>query len=190
MTYLRFPSIIFCKFLISRFHLVVFDPPPPRTNNISWRDQCVTHISKLFSQVLSYFFFGSRYLFSILSLDNIILCYSFSPGFLASYTKSLHVLEANKHSQLVKKFNVVYGTGRFIAVFTTTQALSSAKWIQYTCIISNSLKSVVILSAYLRLGLWNGLFFSCIHTEIFYTFLSSVCAMHVPCISLFWTPLP
>jgi hypothetical protein len=63
-------------------------------------------------------------------------------------------------TQLVKKFPAFYGTWRFITVFTRARhwSLSWARWIQSTHSHPTSLRSILILSPPLCLGLPRGLF--------------------------------
>jgi len=66
--------------------------------------------------------------------------------------------EADSHS--VKKFPTFYGTRRFITVFTTARhwSLPWTRWIQSTTSHPITLRSILILSYNLRLGLPSGLF--------------------------------
>jgi len=70
---------------------------------------------------------------------------------------------------------IFYGTWRFITVFTTAcyWSLSQARWIQFISSHPISLRSILIFSFHLHLGL----FPSCFPTKILYAFLiSSMCA--------------
>jgi hypothetical protein len=85
-------------------------------------------------------------------------------------------------TQLVKKFPAFYGTRRFITVFTRTRhwSLSWARWIQSTPSHTVSLRSILMLTSYLRLCLPSGLFPSSFPTKILYAFLiSSMCSTYV-----------
>jgi len=81
-------------------------------------------------------------------------------------------------TQIVKNFPAFYGTQRFITVFTRAchWSLFSAKWIQSTHSQPISLKSILMLSLYLCLGLLRGLFPLGFPTKILCTFL--IFAMH------------
>jgi hypothetical protein len=78
-------------------------------------------------------------------------------------------------TQLVKKLPVLYGTRRFITVFTTARHrfLSWARWIQSTLQNSIYLRSILILFSHLRLILPCGLFLSVFPTKILYALLIS-----------------
>jgi hypothetical protein len=58
-------------------------------------------------------------------------------------------------TQLVEKFSAFYGTRRFISLFTRSHHcfLSWARWIQSTTSHTISLRSILIISFHLRLGL-------------------------------------
>jgi hypothetical protein len=85
------------------------------------------------------------------------------------------LLEKLTVTQLVKKFPAFYGTRRFITVFTTVchWPPSRARWLQSTPSHPISLRSILILSSHLRLGLLNGRFHSGSPTTILYAFLIS-----------------
>jgi hypothetical protein len=71
------------------------------------------------------------------------------------------------------------GTWWFVTVFTRARhwSLAWAIWIQFTLSLLVSLKPILILSSYLRLGLPSGLFPLGYPTKIQYAFfISSVCA--------------
>jgi len=82
-----------------------------------------------------------------------LLTYSLTPG-------SRVLLEKVTGSQLVKKFPAFYGTRRFITAFTLARQLPLS-WASSTQSMPphiTSLRSVLILSSRLRLGLPSGLF--------------------------------
>jgi hypothetical protein len=85
------------------------------------------------------------------------------------------LLEKLTGLQLVKKFPAFYWTRRFITAFTSARHLSlpSANPIQSTPPHLTSLRSILILSYHLRLGLPSGLFPSGFPTKTLYTPLSS-----------------
>jgi hypothetical protein len=74
-----------------------------------------------------------------------------------------------------RNFRAFYGTRRFISVFTRALywSLSWARSIQSISSHPISLRSILILSTHLRLGLSSGLFPSHFPTNILYTFLFS-----------------
>jgi hypothetical protein len=87
--------------------------------------------------------------------------------------------EANHVTQLPKNFPKFYGIGKFITVFTRAHhwLLSWARLIQSMPPHPISLRSILILSSYLWLGLHNRLFVSCSLTKTRYTFFfASICA--------------
>jgi hypothetical protein len=75
----------------------------------------------------------------------------------------------------LKKFSAFYGTRRFITVFTRALhwSLSWARSIQFTPSHYIYLRSILILSTHLRLGLPSGLLPSGFPTNILYAFLFS-----------------
>ena len=77
--------------------------------------------------------------------------------------------------QLVKKFTAFYGTRRFITALTSVRhlSLSCASPIQSTYPHPTPWRSILILSAHLRLGLPSGLFPSGFPTKTLYAPLSS-----------------
>jgi len=77
--------------------------------------------------------------------------------------------------QLVKKFPAFHGTRRFITALTSLRHLSLfwASPIQSIYPYPTSWRSILILSAHLRLGLPSGLFPSYFPTKTVYTTLSS-----------------
>jgi hypothetical protein len=88
------------------------------------------------------------------------------------------LLEKPPIAQLLKNFPTFYGTRKFITVFTRVLYwyLSWARWIQSTPPHPISLRSIFILSSYLRLGLPSGFFPSGLSTKILYAFHFSICA--------------
>jgi len=72
-------------------------------------------------------------------------------------------------THLVKKFPAFYGTRKFITVFTTARqwSLSRARWIQSTLFHTISLRSILMLSSHLRIGLPSGLFLQCFQPKYF-----------------------
>jgi len=85
------------------------------------------------------------------------------------------VLEKLTSLQLVKKLHTFHGTWRFITTFTSTRhlSLSWASSIQSIPPHPTSLKSILILSSHLRLGLPSGLFPSGFPTKTLYMPLHS-----------------
>jgi hypothetical protein len=85
------------------------------------------------------------------------------------------LLEKPIYTQLLKYFPTFYGTRRFITMFTRALhwSLSGARSIQSKPSHPISLRSILILSTHLRLGLPSGLFASGVPTNILYEFLSS-----------------
>jgi hypothetical protein len=71
-----------------------------------------------------------------------------------------------------QEFTKLYGTRRFITVFekALNRSLSRIRPIQSTQPHSSSLRSTLILSSYLRLGLSSGFFPSGFSTKILYAF--------------------
>ena len=86
------------------------------------------------------------------------------------------LLEKLTGLQLVKKFPAFHGTRRFITVLTSVRhlSLSRASPIQSTYPHPISLRSTLILSTHLRIGLPSGLFPSGFPTKTLYTPLSSL----------------
>jgi hypothetical protein len=82
--------------------------------------------------------------------------------------------------QLLKSFQTFYGTPRFIAVFIRPlhPFLSGARSIQWVSLHPVSLRSILILSTHLRLGLPSGLFPSRFRTNILYAFFAPI---HATC---------
>jgi hypothetical protein len=85
------------------------------------------------------------------------------------------LLEKPPVAQLLKDFPTFCGTRRFITVFTRALywSLSRARSIKYIPPHTISLRSILILSFYLCLGLPSGLFPSGFPNKILYTFLFS-----------------
>ena len=89
--------------------------------------------------------------------------------------------------QLVKKFPAFHGTRRFIAALTSVRhlSLSWASPIQSIYPHPTSLRSILILSTHLRLGLPSGLFPSGFPTRTLYTPSPHQYAPHAQPISFF-----
>jgi hypothetical protein len=89
-----------------------------------------------------------------------------------THSWSWALLEKLPIVQLLKNFPAFYGTRRFITVFTRVLhwSLSWSRSIQSIPSHPTSLKSILILSTYLRLGLPSGLFPSYFLTNILYAF--------------------
>jgi hypothetical protein len=105
----------------------------------------------------------------------------FSPRNVTPHNKVL--LKRLTVTQLVKRVSTFYQTYRFITMFTTASqwTLSWARWIQYTSSYTVSLRSTLILSYHLCLGLPSGLFPpSEFPTKILSSHLSHVCYMNHP----------
>ena len=81
------------------------------------------------------------------------------------------LLEKLTGLQLVKKFPAFHGTRRFITALTSVRqlSLSWASPIQSIYPYPTSLRSILILSTHLRLGLPSGLFPSSFPTKTLYT---------------------
>jgi hypothetical protein len=106
---------------------------------------------------------------------NTVLCvlYQFTP-------QSRALLEKHIVTQLFEKYPIFYGTQRFIIVFTRAHhwSLTWAHWIQFTHLQHIALRSILILSSKLHLGLPGGLFHSsfirfCMHFYLPYTYFMS-----------------
>ena len=84
--------------------------------------------------------------------------------------------------QLVKEFHAFYGTRRFIAVLKSARHLSltSASSVQSILSHPTSLRSILILSFHLNLGLPSGLFPSSFPTKILHTPLFSPISVTCP----------
>jgi hypothetical protein len=95
--------------------------------------------------------------------------------YLLTYLRSWAHLEEPPIVQPLKNLPAFYGTRMFNTVFTTSLhwSLSWAIWIQSTPSHPISLRSILILSTYLRLGLPSGLFPSGLPINILYAFLFS-----------------
>jgi hypothetical protein len=93
--------------------------------------------------------------------------------------------EASGHSAS-QEIPCLYGTRRFITVFTTRHSsLSWARWIQSTPFHAIPLRSVIILSYHLWLGFPSGLILSGFPTKTLYAFL--IFLMRATCTSLLTT---
>jgi len=93
------------------------------------------------------------------------------------------VLEKLTVTHLVKELSAFYGTWRFITIFITAhhRSLSSwARWMKSKPPHLISLRSIIILSSSLCLGLLNGLFLSGFPTKILYVFLISLVQVICP----------
>jgi hypothetical protein len=95
--------------------------------------------------------------------------------FLLTYSRSWALLEKLPIVQLLKNFPAFYGTRRFITVFTRALqwSLSWARSTKSTPSRPISLRSILILSTHLRLGLPSSLLPSSFPTNILYAFLFS-----------------
>jgi hypothetical protein len=114
------------------------------------------------------------YVFWMLVQDNLAaLPWATSHSF--SHSWSWTLLNKLPIVQLLKNFTAFYGTRKFITVFTRALhlSLSWARPIQSIPSHPISLRSILILSTYLRLGLPNGLLPSGFPTNILYAFLLS-----------------
>jgi hypothetical protein len=85
--------------------------------------------------------------------------------------------------QLLKKFPAIYGIRWFITVFTRVHhwSLSSARSNHSTPSNLFTLRSILILSTYLRLGILNGLFPSGFPSNILYAFFFSSSPIRATC---------
>jgi hypothetical protein len=100
------------------------------------------------------------------------------------YEAAIHISQLTRYSsallkkppvpQLLKNFPKIYGTRTFITVFRR------ARSIQSIAPHATSLRSILILSTHLRLGLPNGLFPSEFSTKTLYAFLFSP-SFYMPC---------
>jgi len=94
----------------------------------------------------------------ILSVQNLLTCVPYFLPLLTPWCRVL--LEKLTGLQLVKKFPALHGTRRFITALTSVRhlSLSWASSIQSIYTHPTSWRSVLILSAHLRLGLPSGTF--------------------------------
>jgi hypothetical protein len=111
----------------------------------------------------------SRYS-TIQKFQNFITLTAKSPPLDTHSLMSWALLEKPPVVQLLKNFQTFYGTRRFITVFTSALHWSPS-WAR--SIQSISLRSTLIFSTHLRLGLPSGLLPSGFHTNILYAFLFS-----------------
>jgi hypothetical protein len=101
-----------------------------------------------------------------------------------THSWSWDLLEKLPIVQLLKNFPAFYGTRRFITVFTRALywSISWARSIQSIPSHPISLRSILILSTHLRLGLPSGLFHSGFPTNILYAFrfspIRATCPVH------------
>jgi hypothetical protein len=109
--------------------------------------------------------------------------------YLLTYLRSWALLEKLPIVQPLKNFPTFYGTRRFITVFTRALhwSLSWARSIQSILSHPISLRTILILSTYLRLGLPCGLFPSGFRTNILHAVLFSTFVLHALPISSSWT---
>jgi hypothetical protein len=89
------------------------------------------------------------------------------PAYITNWTTpwSRALLEKPSLSQLLKNFPTFYGTQRFITVFTWVLHQSLLNQITASC-----LRSILILSSHLRIGLPDVIFPPGFHTKILYAF--------------------
>jgi hypothetical protein len=121
---------------------------------------------------------------------SLMMLLMFSPPHSHSYINSMELSlswEAASPSA-TQEFPNVYGTRRFITVFTRAHHcyLSSVRSIQSTPPHPNSQRYSLIPSCHLPLGLRSGSFPSDFHTKILYAFRFSPCVLHALPISLFY----
>jgi hypothetical protein len=102
---------------------------------------------------------------------------------LFTHSWSWALLEKLPIVQLLENFPAFYGTRRFITAFTWAfhRSQSSATSIQSLLSHPTSLRSILILSTHLHLGLPSGLFPSGFPTNILYAFLRSPHSCYMPC---------
>ena len=106
------------------------------------------------------------------------------------------LLEKLTGLQLVKKHSAFHGTWRFITALTSVRhlSLSWASPIQSIYTHPTSWRSVLILSAHLRLGLPSGLLPSSFPTKTLYTPLSTpiraTCPAHLILLDFIWLWIP
>jgi hypothetical protein len=106
-------------------------------------------------------------------------------SFLTHHSWNWALLEKPPIVQLLKNFPAFYGPRRFIIVFTRALhwSLPWARSIQSIPSHPISIRSILILSTHLRLGLPSGLYPSSFPTNILYAFRFAPLVLHAPPIS-------
>jgi len=128
---------------------------------------------------ISFLFCSSQWLrYLVLQSAVVTIFTTYTNPFHVAYKPPPHItirLEKLTVIQLVEKFPSFYGTRISITVSTNAHNLSLlwARWIQSTPSHPLSLRSILTISWYLRLGLPSGLLPSDFQTKILYAFLIS-----------------